>query len=94
MRLPDGPPSQDLIAGDLAMSNRTLQRKLKDEDVNFSDLLQDCRMRLAKKYLRQDGKSIVEVSYTLGFAEPSAFSRAFKRWTDQTPAQYRDGSEA
>ncbi|MEH6637632.1 MAG: AraC family transcriptional regulator [Halioglobus sp.] len=89
-RLPDGPPGQDLIAGDLFMSNRTLQRKLKEEGVNFSELLQDCRMQLAKKYLLQGNKSVVETSYTLGFAEPSAFSRAFKRWTGQSPAQYRD----
>ncbi len=89
-RLPDGPPGQDRIANDLCMSSRTLQRKLKDEGANFSELLQDCRMQLAKKYLRQGKKSVVETSYTLGFAEPSTFSRAFKRWTGQTPAQYRD----
>jgi AraC-like DNA-binding protein len=89
-RLPDGPPGQDRIAGDLCMSSRTLQRKLKEEGANFSELLQDCRMQLAKKYLRQGKKSVVETSYTLGFAEPSTFSRAFKRWTGQTPAQYRD----
>lgn len=89
-RLPDGPPNQDTIASDLAMSNRSLQRKLKEEGVSFSELLQDCRMQLAKKYLRQGSKSVVETSYTLGFAEPSAFSRAFKRWTGKTPAQYRD----
>lgn len=89
-RLPDGPPGQDIIASDLAVSNRTLQRKLKDEGVNFSELLQDCRMQLAKKYLRQGHKSVVETAYTLGFAEPSAFSRAFKRWTGRTPAEYRD----
>ncbi|QFU76468.1 AraC family transcriptional regulator [Halioglobus maricola] len=89
LRLPDGPPEQGLIAQDLCMSNRTLQRKLKQEDVNYSDLLQDCRMRLAKKYLRQHGRSVSETSYMLGFAEPSAFNRAFKRWTTMTPAQFR-----
>jgi AraC-like DNA-binding protein len=89
-RLPDGPPGQDLVAGDMCMSQRTLQRKLKDEGTSFSDLLQDSRMQLSKRYLRQPGRSVVETSYLLGFAEPSAFSRAFKRWTGQTPAQYRD----
>ena len=89
-RLPDGPPGQDLIAGDLCMSSRTLQRKLKQEVVNFSELLQDCRMQLAKKYLCEAKKSVVETSYSLGFSDPSAFSRAFKRWTGQSPAHYRD----
>ena len=51
--LPDGPPSQQLIAGSLHVSNRTLQRKLKDEGTSFMDLLQDTRLQLARKYLRQ-----------------------------------------
>jgi AraC-like DNA-binding protein len=89
-RLPDGPPSQTQIADDMCMSNRTLQRKLKDEGISFSDLLQDSRMQLAKKYLRLHHRSVVEVCYLLGFSEPSAFSKAFKRWTGQTPAEYRN----
>jgi len=92
-RLPDGPPSQELIAGDLSVSNRTLQRKLKDEGTSFMDLLQDTRLQLARKYLRQPGKSVVETAYLLGFSEPSTFSRAFKRWTGRAPAEYRDNPE-
>ncbi|MEP4147029.1 MAG: AraC family transcriptional regulator ligand-binding domain-containing protein [Halioglobus sp.] len=90
LRLPDGPPSQGLIAEDLCVSNRTLQRKLKEEGVNFSELLQGCRLQLAEEYLSQGNKSVAETAYTLGFTEPSAFSRAFKRWTGRSPAQYRD----
>ena len=89
-RLPDGPPEQKQIASDLFVSNRTLQRKLKDEGVSFNDLLQDCRLQLAKKYLQQNHRSVVETSYLLGFSEPSAFSRAFKRWTGMSPAKFRD----
>ncbi len=89
-RLPDGPPSQHQIASDLAMSNRTLQRKLKDEGVSFNDLLQDTRLQLARRYLGQATRSIAETTYLLGFSEPSAFSRAFKRWTGESPARYRD----
>ena len=91
LRLPDGPPEQNDIARDLCMSNRSLQRKLREEGVKYSELLQDCRLQLAKKYLRLQGKPIAETSYLLGFAEPSAFNRAFKRWTNLTPAQFRDG---
>lgn len=90
-RLPDGPPSQKLIAQALNVSNRTLQRKLKDEGTSFIDLLQDTRLQLAEKYLSQPQRSVVEIAYLLGFAEPSTFSRAFKRWTGQAPADYRQG---
>ena len=92
-RLPDGPPSQELIAADLSVSNRTLQRKLKDEGTSFMDLLQDTRLQLARKYLRQPGRSVVETAYLLGFSEPSTFSRAFKRWTGRAPAEYRDNPD-
>ena len=90
-KLPDGSPSQQQIAEALHVSNRTLQRKLKDEGTSFMDLLQDTRMQLARKYLRSPGRSVVETAYLLGFSEPSTFSRAFKRWTGQAPAEYREG---
>ncbi len=88
-RLPDGPPSQKAIAEAMCVSNRTLQRKLKEEGTSFIDLLQDARLSLARKYLAQPQRSIVEIAYLLGFSEPSTFSRAFKRWTGQAPADYR-----
>ncbi len=87
--LPDGPPSQKAIAEAMHVSNRTLQRKLKEEGTSFIDLLQDARLSLARKYLAQPQRSIVEIAYLLGFSEPSTFSRAFKRWTGQAPADYR-----
>ncbi len=88
-KLPDGAPSQQQIAEALHVSNRTLQRKLKNEGTSFMDLLQDTRMQLARKYLRNPGRSVVETAYLLGFSEPSTFSRAFKRWTGLAPAEYR-----
>ncbi len=91
--LPDGPPSQKAIAEAMNVSNRTLQRKLKEEGTSFIDLLQDARLSLARKYLAQPQRSIVEIAYLLGFSEPSTFSRAFKRWTGQAPAEYRAAVE-
>jgi AraC-like DNA-binding protein len=89
-KLPDGPPNQQQIAEALNVSNRTLQRKLKEEGTSFMDLLQDTRLQLARKYLKHPGRSVVETAYLLGFSEPSTFSRAFKRWTGSAPNEYRE----
>jgi AraC-like DNA-binding protein len=89
-KLPDGAPGQQQIAAALHVSNRTLQRKLREENTSFKELLKDTRMQLARKYLRSPGRSVVETAYLLGFSEPSTFSRAFKRWTGVAPAQYRE----
>ncbi|MEE4143620.1 MAG: AraC family transcriptional regulator [Halieaceae bacterium] len=89
-RLPDGAPNQPQIAAALHVSNRTLQRKLREEGNSFTGLLQDTRLQLARKYLSSPGRSVVETAYLLGFSEPSTFSRAFKRWTGQSPAEYRE----
>jgi AraC-like DNA-binding protein len=91
-RLPDGAPGQQQIASALNVSNRTLQRKLREEGTSYLDLLQDTRLQLARRYLRSPGRSVVETAYLLGFSEPSTFSRAFKRWTGQAPAEYREQS--
>jgi AraC-like DNA-binding protein len=92
-RLPDGPPSQLQIAEALHVSNRTLQRKLKEEGTSFMNLLQNTRLQLAQKYLQHPNRSVVETAYLLGFSEPSTFSRAFKRWTGMAPADYRDNTQ-
>ncbi len=87
--LPDGPPGQQQIADSLHVSSRTLQRKLKSDGTSFVDLLQNTRLELARSYLRDPNRSVVEIAYLLGFSEPSTFSRAFKRWTGLAPAEYR-----
>ena len=91
-RLPDGAPNQQQIAAALNVSNRTLQRKLREEGTSFMELLQDTRLQLARKYLANPGRSVVETAYLLGFSEPSTFSRAFKRWTGITPGEYQPNS--
>ncbi len=88
-QLPDGIPKQEVIADTLHVSLRSLQRKLKEEDTSFRDLLEDTRQQLALQYLRDTRRSIGEITYLLGFSEPSNFTRAFKRWTGKSPVQYR-----
>jgi len=88
-QLPDGIPKQETIADTLHVSLRSLQRKLKEEDTNFKYLLEETRRQLALQYLRDSRRSIGEITYLLGFTEPSNFTRAFKRWTGKSPVQYR-----
>ncbi len=74
------------VAGDMGLSRQTLYRRLKDEGVTFEDLLDKLRHRLALRYLRQERMSVKAASYRLGFSDPAAFSRAFKRWTGASPS--------
>ena len=88
-QLPGGVPKQGNIAEMLQMSLRSLQRRLKEEETSFKDLLEDTRKALAAKYLRESHRSIGEISYLLGFSERGNFNRAFKRWTGKTPGEFR-----
>ncbi len=91
-RLTDGTPSQGNIAESLHVSLRSLQRKLNTEDTNFKSLLEGTRHDLALQYIREQHRTISEVTYLLGFSEPSNFSRAFRRWTGMSPAEFRENA--
>jgi AraC-like DNA-binding protein len=82
-------PSAESVARKLRMSRRTLARKLCDESTTFSDLLDDTRRRLALRYLVTSEFGLSEIAFLLGFSEAATFYRAFKRWTGQTPLEYR-----
>lgn len=84
-----GDASLEAISRQLGTSPRTLQRKLKEEGASHQDLLDEIRRDLSKRYLREPQMAICEVAYLLGFSEPSAFHRAFRRWTGITPKAYR-----
>ena len=86
-----GSPRLESVARRLAMSPRTLQRRLADEGIVFNDVLDEMRLRAAKTYLSKRDVAGAEVAYLLGFAEQSSFNHAFKRWTGQTPTEYRRG---
>ena len=84
-----GNSSLESVARRLAMSPRTLQRRLRDHGVFFNDVQDALRFRAAKSYLAKGDVAGTEVAYLLGFAEQSSFNRAFKRWSGQTPTDYR-----
>ncbi|SHF34055.1 AraC family transcriptional regulator [Pedobacter caeni] len=85
--------SQEQIASNFNISTRTLQRKLKEEGVNFQQLADDARKSLAIDYLKSGSYPIKQVSYMLGYNEIPAFIRSFKRWTGTTPAVYQTNNK-
>lgn len=91
-RLPTGRIDEVEIASAINLSQRSLQRRLGEQNLSFMRLLEDTRRDLSREYVRDPQRSINEVAYLLGFAEPGNFSRAFKRWYGQTPSQYRQQS--
>jgi AraC-like DNA-binding protein len=87
--LPHGQANADVIAGRLGMSRRTLARALAEEGVTFSELLDEFRSLLAKRYLSERELPISQIAWLLGYREASSFTNAFGRWTGSTPRQFR-----
>lgn len=88
--LPMGKCSIDRVSEKLCVSSRTLQRRLKMENTNYQQQLNHSRELLAKHYLGTTSISITEISFLLGYEEPSSFSRAFSLWVGESPEAYRD----
>jgi AraC-like DNA-binding protein len=86
--LPSGAPTRQQIAKRLGMSPRSLQRMLEGEGTSFTGLLAEARLTLAKSYLDEGRLPVTEIAFVLGFADTSAFSRAFRRWTGVAPSDY------
>ncbi len=91
-RLHEGNASMVEVARALGMSRQTLYRRLRDEGLTFEKVHDDLRRRMALDYIATRKVTVNEAGYLLGFSEPSAFVRAFRRWTGQTPGSYRVGS--
>jgi len=87
--LPSGQPTQAQVADVLHMSVRNLQRRLQAEGASFKQLLDETRRELAVQYVRQAHRPLGEITYLLGFSEPSNFTRAFRRWTGTSPHAFR-----
>jgi AraC-like DNA-binding protein len=84
-----GEPSPLEIAKKLSLSERTLQRRLREEGTSFAQILDGVRRELAELYLTERSVAACEVAFLLGYSEPSAFYRAFRRWTGLTPQEFR-----
>ena len=90
--LSEGVPTLSEISNELGMSARTLQRRLSENGRSFQGLVDLARQELAQQLLRETDYSLAEVAFLTGFSEQSGFTRAFKRWSGQTPRSYRLGS--
>lgn len=84
-----GPVRIEDVARDLGLGRQTLYRRLKAEGVTFEALLDGLRKDRALRFIRDQGLSVKDAAYRLGFSDPAAFSRAFKRWTGINPSALR-----
>ena len=87
--LSSGEASAQDTAKQLHMSSRTLQRKLAEANTTYIQLVDDTRRDLALRYIEDPRRSVTDITFSLGFSQPSAFTRAFKRWTGSSPSEYR-----
>jgi AraC-like DNA-binding protein len=84
-----GDPRREIVAATLCMSERTLQRRLTEEGTSFIELVDDTRRELAERYFVNGAYTPTEMSFALGFSDPSNFYRACKRWFGRTPNTLR-----
>lgn len=87
--LPSGIPSLIHIGKHMGMSSRTLTRRLSENGITFRDLIKQTQEKTSKNLLKNSNYSMGEIAFQIGFSEQSAFSRAFKRWTGQSPLEFR-----
>ncbi|MEL6870258.1 MAG: AraC family transcriptional regulator ligand-binding domain-containing protein [Pseudomonadota bacterium] len=90
--LSEGVPRLSVIASELGIGARTLQRRLSEQGHSFQHVVDMARKDLAHRLLRDTNYSLSEVAFLTGFSEQSGFTRAFKRWAGQTPRSYRLGT--
>lgn len=87
--LPEGVSTETRVAEVLGVAEENLRRYLRKEKTSYRQILNDTRKQLAIHYLHQKQLPLTEITYLLGFSDPSNFSRAFKQWTGYTPGEYR-----
>jgi len=87
--LESGETTLETVASQLDITPRRLRTQLSEANTSFQQILSDYRCRLAKRLLANTTESVERIVYLTGFSEPSTFYRAFKRWTNETPVEYR-----
>ena len=87
--LESGETTLETVASQINITPRRLRTQLSEANTSFQQILSDYRCRLAKKLLANTNESVERIVYLTGFSEPSTFYRAFKRWTNETPVEYR-----
>ena len=87
--LPAGRAKAKIVASELGMNEPTMHRRLTDEGSNFTAVHDRLRRDLAEKYLRYETLSLQKIAFLLGYADQSAFSVAFRRWTGRSPKEFR-----
>lgn len=92
--LSEGVPAIGDVGRRLGMSARTLQRRLADQGYTYQGLVDDARRELSERLLRQTEYSVSDIAFLTGFSEQSAFTRAFRRWSGETPRSFRISSSA
>lgn len=89
-----GRPSATAVASELGLKPRTLNRLLGKEGTSFIRMLEDAQYESAQRLLRDATAPVVSVAWSLGYADASAFSRAFRRWSGMTPTEWRQAAES
>lgn len=87
-------PTLETIAGKLGVAPWTLQRQLSSEGTGFRELVDETRKQLARDYIRETDTTLSEIAWLLGFANPAAFHKAYRRWFDISPGEHRNRLKA
>jgi AraC-like DNA-binding protein len=90
----EGVVRSDLVAANLAMHKRTLARRLTEDGTTFQRVLDEVRFDVARQLLGETERAVADVAAALGYAEPSVFTRSFRRWSGQSPAEWRRNARA
>jgi AraC-like DNA-binding protein len=88
--LPHGKAKAQAVAKNLALSVRTLSRRLADEGTTYAEVVDHLRRSLALQYLKEPGVSVSQIAWLLGYEGSTSFNHAFRRWTGQSPSAARN----